>query len=158
MKGDVACYCQTCHMCQAVSKPSQVIPPALHLLCKKCYAFPVLKTRQDLRCFLVMAGYYRCFCKNFSGVVLPLDKLLCQSVLFKRSPECQTFFDSVKLLLAGSLVLSVPDMTNQFKLEVDASGVCHCCGGSHCVLLQRNFKVGCDSLVVMMLDYLGVWQ
>lgn len=28
LKSDVACYCQSCHVCQVSGKPNQVIPPA----------------------------------------------------------------------------------------------------------------------------------
>lgn len=36
-------------------------------------AFPAPKTRQDLHSFFfIMAGYFHCFCKNFSDAVLPI--------------------------------------------------------------------------------------
>ncbi len=38
--------------------------------------FPVPKTQRELRRFLGMAGYYRCFCRNFSSVATPLTSLL----------------------------------------------------------------------------------
>ncbi|MCJ8733428.1 hypothetical protein PDJAM_G00223360, partial [Pangasius djambal] len=67
-----------------------------------------------------MAGYYRCFCKNFSDV-LPLTNLLRQNVVFW-SPACQSAFESVKILLTSAPVLSAPNLGKPFKLEVDASG------------------------------------
>ncbi len=38
--------------------------------------FPAPRTRRELRRFLGMAGYYRCFCRNFSSVAVPLTALL----------------------------------------------------------------------------------
>ncbi|KAL1281191.1 hypothetical protein QQF64_015791 [Cirrhinus molitorella] len=32
--------------------------------------YPIPTTRRELRRFLGMVGYYRCFCKNFSSVVV----------------------------------------------------------------------------------------
>lgn len=45
--------------------------------------FPVRKTRKELRRFLGMTGYFRCFCKNFSDVAIPLTGLLRKAVPFK---------------------------------------------------------------------------
>lgn len=47
--------------------------------------------------------------------------MLHQRVLFKWSPECQTAFNLMKLLLFCSTVLPALDMTMPFSLEVDAS-------------------------------------
>ncbi len=45
-------------------------------------SFPVPSTRCELRHFLGMAGYYRCFCRNFSVVVAPLTRLYSLLVPF----------------------------------------------------------------------------
>lgn len=52
-----------------------------------------------------MAGYCRCFCKNFADGGLPLTNLL-----LARLTECQSVLESVKLLLASSLVLATLEM------------------------------------------------
>lgn len=77
--------------------------------------FLAITARRDLRRFLGMAGYYRCFCRNFSDVVLPLTNLLCKNVVFKWSPECQAAFESVKLLLTSPPVLSAPDLADHLS-------------------------------------------
>ena len=41
--------------------------------------FPVPKCKRQLMRFLGMAGYYRKFCKNFSGIAEPLTNLLKKS-------------------------------------------------------------------------------
>ncbi len=85
--------------------------------------FPVPKTRRELRRFLGMAGYYRCFCRNFSSVATPLTTLLSPAEPFVWSSECQTAFDNIKVLLCSEPVLAAPNFSLPFKLEVDASDV-----------------------------------
>ncbi|KAI2646195.1 Transposon Ty3-I Gag-Pol polyprotein [Labeo rohita] len=43
--------------------------------------YPIPTTRRELRRFLGMVGYYRCFCKNFSSVVAPLTRLCIQKLI-----------------------------------------------------------------------------
>ena len=96
-------------------------------------AFPVPTTRRELRRFLGMAGYYRRFCKNFSSVAAPLTALTSPSKPFVWSHECQRSFESLKGILCCTPVLSAPDFSLPFKLEVDASAV-----GAGAVLLQED--------------------
>jgi len=96
-------------------------------------SYPVPTTRRELRRFLGMVGYYRCFCKNFSSVVAPLTKLCSPKVCFDWTNECQQAFLSAKSLLCSAPVLSAPDVTRPFQLEVDASAV-----GVGAVLLQEG--------------------
>lgn len=95
--------------------------------------FPVPRTKRELRRFLGMTGYYRCFCKNFSVVASPLTGLLRKVVLFKWSPECQAAFEALKTLLCSAPVLVAPCFDKPFMLEVDASGT-----GAGAVLLQTG--------------------
>ncbi|XP_076877760.1 uncharacterized protein LOC143526887 isoform X2 [Brachyhypopomus gauderio] len=95
--------------------------------------FPVPTTRRELRRFLGMAGYYRCFCKNFAVVVAPLTNLLRKNALFSWSHECDAAFRAVRLLLSSSPVLAAPKTCTPFKLEVDASDT-----GVGAVLLQEG--------------------
>lgn len=98
-------------------------------------AFPIPTTRRELRRFLGMAGYYRRFCKNFSSVAAPLTALTSPSKPFSWSSECQQSFENLKSLLCCTPVLSAPDFSLPFKLEVDASGV-----GAGAVLLQEDHQ------------------
>ncbi|KAL6480112.1 hypothetical protein MHYP_G00111450 [Metynnis hypsauchen] len=98
-------------------------------------AFPPPRSKRELKRFLGMAGYYRCFCRNFSDVVLPLTSLLCNNVPFLWSSACQSAFESVKSLLCSSPVLAAPNFARAFKLEVDAS-----CTGAGAVLLQEDSR------------------
>lgn len=95
--------------------------------------FPAPTTRRELRRFLGMAGYYRSFCKNFSSVAKPLTDLLSPAKEFIWSAESQCAFEAIKHLLCSSPVLSAPNFSVPFKLEVDASAV-----GAGAVLLQED--------------------
>lgn len=100
--------------------------------------YPSPATRRELRRFLGMTGYYRCFCKNFSVVVTPLTKLCSPKVPFEWSVECQHAFESAKSLLCSTPVLAAPNFSRPFKLEVDASAT-----GAGAVLLQDDEEGVC---------------
>ncbi|CAI5660942.1 unnamed protein product [Oreochromis niloticus] len=95
--------------------------------------YPSPTTRRELRRFLGMTGYYRCFCKNFSVVVTPLTKLCSPKVPFEWSAQCQHAFESAKSLLCSTPVVAAPNFSRPFKLEVDASAT-----GAGAVLLQDD--------------------
>ena len=95
--------------------------------------FPVPKCKRQLMRFLGMAGYYRKFCKNFSGIAEPLTNLLKKSTKFKWNDKCQDAFDRLKAILKSAPVLLAPDFDKCFKLAVDASDV-----GIGTVLLQED--------------------
>lgn len=95
-------------------------------------------TRRELKRFLGMTGYYRCFCKNFAVVVAPLTRLCSPKVPFEWSGECQHAFESAKSLLCSAPVLAAPNFSQPFKLEVDASAT-----GAGAVLLQDDAEGVC---------------
>ena len=95
--------------------------------------FPVPKCRRQLMRFLGMVGYYRKFCKNFSGIAEPLTNLLKKNTKFKWNNKCQDAFDRLKAILKSAPVLLAPDFDKFLKLAVDASDV-----GIGAVLLQED--------------------
>ena len=98
---------------------------------KAVLKYPVPSTQRELRQFLGMAGYYRCFSRNFSVVVAPLTSLCSPAVPYVWSTACQCAFEAAKSLLCSAPVLAAPDFMRPFQLEVDASAV-----GAGAVLLQ----------------------
>ncbi|KAK7926200.1 hypothetical protein WMY93_008510 [Mugilogobius chulae] len=96
-------------------------------------SYPAPRTRRELRRFLGLAGYYRCFCKNFSVVVAPLTALCSSSVPYIWTADCECAFQAAKSLLCSAPVLSAPDYSKPFTLEVDASAT-----GAGAVLLQKD--------------------
>ena len=95
--------------------------------------FPVPTDRKSPMHFLGMAGFYRCFCRNFSNVVAPLTALLSPKKPYQWSQDCQQAFENVKLLLSTDPVLRSPDFSRPFELHVDA-----CDYGAGAVLFQRD--------------------
>uniref|UniRef100_A0A1A8G0P7 ribonuclease H n=1 Tax=Nothobranchius korthausae TaxID=1143690 RepID=A0A1A8G0P7_9TELE len=96
-------------------------------------SFPPPTTRRELRRFLGMTGYYRCFCRNFSTVAKPLTDMLSTNIPFSWTSECNQAFLALRDLLCCAPVLTAPDLTRPFKLEVDASDA-----GAGAVLLQED--------------------
>ena len=55
-----------------------------------------LKTATEVRSFLGLAGYYRCYVKNFATIAGPLHALTRKDAVFHWGPECQEAFDASK--------------------------------------------------------------
>ena len=89
-------------------------------------------TRTQLRRFLGFSNFYRKFIKNFSLVAAPLNALTSPSTPFLWSPAADHAFETLKRLFTSAPVLTMPDPTKQFVLEVDASET-----GIGAVLSQR---------------------
>lgn len=96
-------------------------------------AFPAPSNKRELRRFLGMSGYYRAFCPNFSTLVCPLTDLLSTKREFVWTADCQLAFEAAKDLLCQAPVLSAPDFSKPFELQVDASN-----NGAGAVLLQQG--------------------
>ena len=88
--------------------------------------------RTQLRRFLGFANFYRKFIKNFSQVAAPLTSLTSLAHPFAWSPEASAAFETLKTLFTSAPVLTMPDPSRQFLLEVDASET-----GIGAVLSQR---------------------
>lgn len=95
--------------------------------------FPAPSNKRELRRFLGMTGYYRGFCKNFATVVAPLTDLLSTERKFVWDDKCESAFCSAKDLLCNAPVLSAPNFTLPFSLQVDASA-----RGAGAVLMQAD--------------------
>ena len=48
----------------------------------------------DIRSFLGLAGYYRCFTENFSKIAKPMTNLLKETNEFEWTPECKQSFQT----------------------------------------------------------------
>ncbi|KAG8481299.1 hypothetical protein CXB51_026076 [Gossypium anomalum] len=59
----------------------------------------------EIRSFLGLAGYYRCFVKGFSMIATPMTKLLQKEVKFEWNDKCQQSFVKLKTLLTEVPVL-----------------------------------------------------
>jgi hypothetical protein len=87
----------------------------------------------EIRSFLGLAGYYRCFIKGFSQIVIPLSKLTRKGVPFEWDSECEASFQMLKEKLTSAPVLVIPDPSKNFQVYCDASKQ-----GLGCVLMQEG--------------------
>ncbi|KAK2912410.1 hypothetical protein Q8A73_006523 [Channa argus] len=95
--------------------------------------WPSPGTRKQLQRFLGFANLYRPFIKNYSTVAAPLIKLTSPVALFHWTEKAEGAFTRLKELFTSPPILSQPNTSRQFIVEVDASEV-----GVGAVLSQRS--------------------
>ncbi|GJS27096.1 putative nucleotidyltransferase, ribonuclease H [Tanacetum coccineum] len=90
-------------------------------------------TPSEIRSFLGLAGYYRCFIANFSKIAKPLTSLTQKNKKYEWGVEQEEAFQTLKDNLCNALILSLPDGVEDFIVYYDASKQ-----GLGCVLMQRG--------------------
>lgn len=88
---------------------------------KAIESFPTPHNVKSLRSFLGLASWYRRFVTGFATVTRPLTKLLKKDIKWSWDSEQQLAFDELKRLLCTTPILSCPDFSVPFVLQVDAS-------------------------------------
>nr|GEW66146.1 putative reverse transcriptase domain-containing protein [Tanacetum cinerariifolium] len=89
-------------------------------------------TPSEIRSFLGLAGYYRCFIVNFSKIAKPLTSLTQKHQTYEWGQKEEVAFQTLKTNLCDALILSLPDEIEDFVVYYDASNQ-----GLGCVLMQR---------------------
>lgn len=129
--------------------------------------WPTPTTQRQLQQFLGFANFYRRFIQDFSKVAAPLTKLTSTLHSFAWTEEAEAAFTRLKVLFTSAPILSHPDPSRQFVVEVDAldTGVgavlsqqsaadenplpCTC---SHRLTpAERNYDVGNRELLALVL-------
>ena len=85
--------------------------------------FPTPQSKQQVRAFLGLAGYYRKFIPNFSATAAALTDLtrkVCPNSV-KWNGECELAFQTIRICLCSSPVLCAPNFSKAFILQTDAS-------------------------------------
>ncbi|KAK1579643.1 hypothetical protein QYE76_016621 [Lolium multiflorum] len=90
----------------------------------------------QVRSFHGLAGFYRRFVKDFSTIACPLNELTKKNVPFVWGKAQQNAFDELKKRLTEAPLLVLPDFTQTFEIECDASGL-----GIGGVLMQNGKPV-----------------
>lgn len=84
-------------------------------------SWPTPTSRKQLQWFLGVANFYRRFIGNYSGVATPLMKLTSAQTPFVWSSAAEEAFQTLKKRFTTASVLTHPDPSTQFVVEVDAS-------------------------------------
>uniref|UniRef100_A0A8C6M5V1 Gypsy retrotransposon integrase-like protein 1 n=1 Tax=Nothobranchius furzeri TaxID=105023 RepID=A0A8C6M5V1_NOTFU len=88
---------------------------------KSVLSWPTPTTCKQLQRFLGFANFYRRFIKNYSQTAAPLTQLTSINKPFIWSPSAEESFQALKDKFTQAPILTRPDTSAQFTLEVDAS-------------------------------------
>ena len=75
----------------------------------------------ELKIFLGGINFYRKFILHFSQIARPLHQLSHSSSTFNWTNEATSHFTQLKEALCSSLVLHLPNLSQPFEIESDAS-------------------------------------
>ena len=78
---------------------------------------------KGVRTILGIIGYHRMFIPRFSFIAAPLTQLTSKDVPFEWTEECHQVVCDLKKAVTSAPVLIQLDISKQFELEVDASGI-----------------------------------
>ena len=102
--------------------------------------YPTPVTKRDVRAFLGLVGYYRCFVPHFAEIAVSLSNLTRKKEPDKVvwGQQCELSFRKLKNAILQKPVLGVADPTKAFVLQTDASNY-----GLGAVLSQAG-EDGCE--------------
>ena len=101
--------------------------------------WPEHRNVTELKVFVGICTYYQQFMKGFSKLARPLTYLKNKGA-FHSTPTVQRDFDKLKEVMSSCPVLVLPDFSQPFVLECDASGE-----GIGAVLMQGEHPIAFES-------------
>jgi hypothetical protein len=84
--------------------------------------WPTLTSVRDVRSFLGFCNFYCPFIRGFASVARPLNELTQKDTTWTWTNRQQEAFTTLKRRVTSKPILTQPVLTDQFDLEVDASG------------------------------------
>jgi hypothetical protein len=84
--------------------------------------WPFPKNINSLRGFLGLTGYYRKFIKGYGSIAAPLTAML-EKNSFCWTELAQEAFQALKIAVTQTPVLALPNFSQPFIIECDASGL-----------------------------------
>lgn len=94
-----------------------------HSKMRNIIEFPIPSDIKGVQSFLGVTGYYRRFIKNYGTQVSPLHDLTRRDQVFKWTAEHQRIFQDIQEQFNKNIVLQLPDYTQRFIIDTDASDI-----------------------------------
>ena len=85
--------------------------------------WPTLTTVKQVRSFLGFGNFYQKFISHYSDLAKPLTNLTKKDRKFEWTKDCQQAFNNLRRQFMEEPVQQMPDHSQPFQIELDASKV-----------------------------------